>query len=141
MGSSMGWREQFESIFGGRRTVELWVRLSPQEALQALREHFVSDGSYGATAETAGVLEVEDRSGAGGCLGLVVIALLVAFFTLGVGLVLLVLWAFTKFRRLRIEAISSEAGVTILTVSGYPQQAVTEAEEWIRTNLLVVEQS
>ncbi len=135
----MGWREEFENIAGGRRTVELSVALPPAEVLQTLRTYLVSEGPYGATVETDRALEVEDRSGLGGCTTLILVGILVTFFTFGFGLILLVLWAFTKFRRLRIEAVPSGSDETRLTVSGYPQQAVTEAEEWIRGNLPIEE--
>jgi hypothetical protein len=133
----LGWREQFETVAGGRRTVELLVQLPPSATLGALREHFVASGSFGVTEDAEGVLEVEDRSGAGGCMSWVVIGLVVALFTFGVGLVLVVLWAFTKFRRWRAEAVPSGSGATRLTISGYPQQTVTEAEQWVRANLPV----
>lgn len=132
----MGWREQFETIAGGRQTVELSVQLPPAEVLAALREHFVSRGPFGVTEDREGVLEVEDRSGPGGCAPWVVIGI-TALFTFGVGLILVVLWAFTQFRRLRLEAVPSGPEVTRLTISGYPRQTVTEAEQWIRANLPV----
>ena len=69
----------------------------------------------------------------------VFIGLVVALFTFGVGLAIVLLWAFTKFRRLRMEVASSGSGFTRLTISGYPQQAVGEAEQWIRANLPVEE--
>lgn len=136
----MGWREQFETVAGGRQTVELTVELPPADVLRALREHFVSRGPFGVTEDTEGVLEAEDRSGAGGCMSWVVMGFVVALFTFGVGLIVVLLWAFTKFRRLRMEAASSGSGHTRLTVSGYPRQAVTEAEEWIRANLPIGDQ-
>jgi hypothetical protein len=131
----LGWREQFETVAGGRRTVELTVQRPPADVLATLREHFVSGGSFGVTQDTEGVLEVEDRSGAGGCATWVFIGLVVALFTFGVGLLLVLLYAFTKFRRLRMETVPLDADSTRLVVSGYPQQAVSEAEQWIRANL------
>jgi hypothetical protein len=97
----------------------------------------VTRGLFGVTQDTEGVLEIEDRSGAGGCMSWVVIGLVVALFTFGVGLILVLLWAFTKFRRLRMEATPLGAGSTRLVVAGYPQQVVVEAEQWIRANLPV----
>jgi hypothetical protein len=88
------------------------------------------------TQDTEGVLEVEDRSGAGGCAAWI-IAFIAALFTFGVGLILVLLWAFTKFRRLRMGATSLNTGSTRLVVSGYPRQVVAEAEQWIRANLPV----
>jgi hypothetical protein len=108
----LGWREQFESVAGGRRTVELKVQRPPADVLATLREHFVSGGPFGATQDTEGVLEVEDRSGAGGCVALIVIGLIAALFTFGVGLILVLLWAFTRFRRLRMEAAPLDTGST-----------------------------
>jgi hypothetical protein len=137
----LGWREQFETVAGGRRTVELTVQLPPADVLGALREHFVSGGPFDVTQDTEGVLEVEDRSGVGGCAALVVIGLVVALFTFGVGLILVLLWAFTRFRRLRMEATSLDSGSTRLVVAGYPQQVVAEAEQWIRANLAVEDAS
>jgi hypothetical protein len=137
----LGWREQLETVAGGRRTVELTVQLPPADVLAVLREHFVSGGSFGVTQDTEGVLEVEDRSGVGGCAALVVIGLLVALFTFGVGLILLLLWAFTKVRRLRLEAASLDTASTRLVVAGYPQQVAVEAEQWIRANLPVEDAS
>jgi hypothetical protein len=84
----LGWREQFETVAGGRRTVELKVQRPPADVLAALREHFVSGGPFGATQDTEGVLEVEDRSGVGGCASWIVIGLIAALFTFGVGLIL-----------------------------------------------------
>ena len=133
----MGWREQLETVAGGRQTVELTVLLPPAEVLEALREHFVSRGPFGSTEDREGVLEVEDRSGVGGCATWIVAGIVVALFTFGVGLILALLWAFTKFRRLRLEAAYSGPEGTRLTVSGYPRQTVTEAEQWIRANLPV----
>jgi hypothetical protein len=105
--------------------------------LAALREHFVSEGLFGATQDTEGVLEVEDRSGAGGCASWIVIGFVVALFTFGVGLILVLLWALTKFRRLRFEASSLDTGNIRLVVAGYPFEVVVEAEQWIRANLPV----
>ena len=132
----MAWREQFESVAGGRRTVELKVQCPPADVLAALREHFVSGGPFGATQDTEGVLEVEDRSGAGGCAAWIV-AIIAALFTFGVGLIIVLLWVLTKIRRLRFEASSPDTGGTRLVVAGYPQQVVVEAEQWIRANLPV----
>ena len=137
----MGWREQLENIAGGRRTVQLTVHLAPDDALRALRDYLVSDGKYNATVETEGILEVEDRSGANPGLGGCILIFVLVTISFGLALVLVLLWAFTKFRRLRIEAISPESEGTRLTLSGYPQQAVTEAEDWIRANLPTSNQS
>ena len=52
----MGWREQLETVVGGRRTVELKVQRPPEDVLAALREHFVSGGPFGVTQDTEGVL-------------------------------------------------------------------------------------
>jgi hypothetical protein len=133
----LGWREQLETVAGGRQTVELTALRPPAEVLEALREHFVSRGTFGVTEDREGVLEIEDRSGVGGCAAWVVAGIVVALFTFGVGLILALLWAFTKFRRLRLEAVPSGSEVTRLTISGYPRQTVTEAEQWIRANLPV----
>jgi hypothetical protein len=92
------------------------------------------------TQDTEGVLEVEDRSGAGDCAAWI-IAFIAALFTFGVGLILVLLWACTKFRRLRMEATSLNTGSTRLVVSGYPRQVVAEAEQWIRANLPVEDAS
>jgi hypothetical protein len=89
------------------------------------------------TQDTEGVLEVADRSGPGSCAVLVAIGLVTAFFTFGVGTILLLLWAFTKFRRLRFEAASLDTTSTRLEIAGYPQQVVIETEQWIRANLPV----
>jgi hypothetical protein len=113
--------------------------------LAALREHFLSEGPFvGATQDTEGVLEVEDRSGVDdgwGCGTWIVIGLLLALVTFGVGLIIVLLWAFaralTKIRRLRFEASSLETGGTRLVVAGYPYDVVVEAEQWIRANLPV----
>jgi hypothetical protein len=113
---------------------------SPADVLGALREHFVSGGPFGVTQDTEGVLEVEDRSGAGDCAAWI-IAFIAALFTFGVGLILVLLWAFTKFRRLRMGATSLNTGSTRLVVSGYPRQVVAEAEQWIRANLPVEDAS
>ena len=126
-----------ETVAGGRRTVELTIQRPPSDVLRSLREHFVTRGPFGVTQDTEGVLEIEDRSGAGGCMSWVVIGLVVALFTFGVGLILVLLWAFTKFRRLRMEATPLGADSTRLVVAGYPQQVVVEAEQWIRANLPV----
>jgi hypothetical protein len=83
------------------------------------------------------VLEVEDRSGPGNCVTLIAIGLVTALFTFGLGLIVLLLWALTKFRRLRFEASSLDAGGTRLVVAGYPYEVVVEAEQWIRANLPV----
>ena len=136
----MGWREQFESVAGGRRTVELKVQRPPADVLAALREHFVSGGPFAATQDTEGVLEVEDRSGVGGCAAWIV-AFIAAIFTLGVGLIIVFLWALTRIRRLRFEASSLATDGTRLVVSGYPQRVVVEAEQWIRANLPVEDAS
>jgi len=88
------------------------------------------------TQDTEGVLEVEDRSGAGSCVAWI-IALIAALFTFGVGLILVLLWAFTRFQRLRFVASSLDTGGTRLVVAGYPQQVVADAEQWIRANLPV----
>lgn len=141
----MGWREQFETVAGGRRTVELSVRLGPEEAVRALREHLVSEGSYEATVETEGVLEVEHRSPVNmGCGWNLAVLVLLSILTFGVVLVLALLWVLfkgmTNTRRLRLEASPSGSGGTRLTISGYPRQAVTEAEEWIQANLPIVDQ-
>jgi hypothetical protein len=93
------------------------------------------------TQDTEGVLEVEDRSGPGSCAVLVAIGLVTAFFTFGVGTILLVLWAFTKFRRLRLEAASLDTTSTRLVVAGYPQEVVVEAEQWVRANLPIEDAS
>lgn len=137
----MGWREQLETVFGGRRTVELTVRVSPEEALRVLREHLVSEGGYGVTTETVGVLEVEDRSRAAnwGCGGWILILVLIPA-SFGLALVLVLIWALTQIRRLRLEASPSDSGGSRLTVSGYPQQAVADAEEWIHANLPIRDQ-
>ena len=137
----MGWREQLETVAGGRRTVELRVQRPPADVLAALREHFVTGGPFGVTQDTEGVLEVEDRSGPGNWAVLVAIGLVTALFTFGVGTILLVLWAFTKMRRLRLEAASLDIASTRLIVAGYPQQDVVEAEQWIRANLPVEDAS
>ena len=133
----MGWREQFENMVGVRRTVELKVQRPPADVLAALREHFVSGGLFGPTQETEGVLEVEDRSGPGNCATLIAVGIVAALFTFGVGLIILLLWAFSKFRRLRFEASSLDTGGTRLVVAGYPYDVVVEAEQWIRANLPV----
>jgi hypothetical protein len=133
----VGWREQFETVAGGRRTVELKVQRPPTDVLAALREHLVFGGPFSATQDTEGVLEVEDRSGAGGCASWIVIGLVAALFTFGVGLILVLLWALTKFRRLRFEASSLDTGNTRLIVAGFPYGVVVEAEQWIRANLSV----
>jgi succinate dehydrogenase/fumarate reductase cytochrome b subunit len=109
--------------------------------LAALREHFVTAGPFGVTQDTEGVLEVEDRSGPGSWVVLVAIGIVTALFTFGVGTILLVLWAFTKIRRLRLEAASLDIASTRLIVAGYPQQVVVEAEQWIRANLPVEDAS
>ena len=140
-GTALGWREQFETVAGGRRTVELTVRRVPGDLLATLREHFVTQGPFGVTQDTEGVLEIEDRSGVGGCAAWVVAGLVAALFTFGVGLIVVLLWAFTRFRRLRLEATSLDTGRTRLTVAGYPQQVVIEAEQWIRANLPVEDAS
>jgi hypothetical protein len=137
----LGWREQLETVAGGRRTVELRVQRPPADVLAALREHFVTGGPFGVTQDTEGVLEVEDRSGPGNWAVLVAIGLVTALFTFGVGTILLVLWAFTKMRRLRLEAASLDIASTRLIVAGYPQQDVVEAEQWIRANLPVEDAS
>jgi hypothetical protein len=137
----LGWREQLETVAGGRRTVELRVQRPPADLLAALREHFVTGGPFGVTQDTEGVLEVEDRSGPGNWAVLVAIGLVTALFTFGVGTILLVLWAFTKMRRLRLEAASLDIASTRLIVAGYPQQDVVEAEQWIRANLPVEDAS
>jgi hypothetical protein len=137
----LGWREQLETVAGGRRTVELRVQRPPADLLAALREHFVTGGPFGVTQDTEGVLEVEDRSGPGNWAVLVAIGLVTALFTFGVGTILLVLWAFTKIRRLRLEAASLDIASTRLIVAGYPQQVVVEAEQWIRANLPVEDAS
>jgi hypothetical protein len=142
-GITLGWREQFETFAGGRRTVELKVQRPPADVLAALREHFVSGGPFGATQDTEGVLEVEDRTGVDdrGCLTWIVIGVVVAVFTFGVGLIIVLLWAFTRaltqIRRLRFEASSLDTGGTRLVVAGYPYEVVNEAEHWIRVNLPV----
>lgn len=58
----MGWREQYESVFGGRRVVECEVSLSPEETLRRLRTHLVSEGSYRSKIDLRDVLEAEDSS-------------------------------------------------------------------------------
>ena len=139
----MGWREQFETFAGGRRTVELRVERPCTDVLTALREHFVSEGLFGATQDTEGVLEVEDRSGVDdrGCGTWIVIGVIAAVFTFGVGLVVVLLWAFTRaltqIRRLRFEASALDTGSTRLVVAGYPYDVVVEAEQWMRANLPV----
>jgi hypothetical protein len=133
----LGWREQLETVAGGRRTVELTVRRPPSGVLGALRDHFVTEGPFGVTHDTEGVLEIEDRSGVGSCAAWVVAGLVAALFTLGLGLILVLLWAFTRFRRLRLEVTPLDTGRTRLIVAGYPQQVVIEAEQWIRANLPV----
>jgi hypothetical protein len=139
----LGWREQFETVAGGRRTVELKVQRPPSDVLAALREHFVSGGPFGATQDTEGVLEVEDRSGvnARGCGTWIFLGLLAGLVTFGVGLIIVVLWALTRgltqMRRLRFEASSLDTGSTRLVVAGYPYDVVVEAEQWIRANLPV----
>jgi hypothetical protein len=143
----LGWRERFETFAGGRRTVELKVQLPRADVLAALREHIVSGEPFAATQDTEGVLEVEDRSGVddGGCGTWIVIGLIVALFTFGVGLIVVLLWAFTraltKMRRLRLEASSLDTGPTRLVVAGYPYEVVVEAEQWIRANLPVKDAS
>ena len=137
----MGWREQLETIAGGRRTVELTVQLSPDDALRALRDYLVSDGAYNATVETEATLEVEDRSGANPGLGGCILIFVLVTISFGLALVLVVLWALTKFRRLQIEATPSDSGGARLILSGYPQQAVTEAEQWIQANFPIGNQS
>jgi hypothetical protein len=137
----LGWREQLETVAGGRRTVELRVQRPPADVLAALREHFVTGGPFGVTQDTEGVLEVEDRSGPGNWVVLVAIGLVTTLFTFGVGTILLVLWALTKIRRLRLEAASLDIASTHLLVAGYPQEVVIEAEQWIRANLPVEDAS
>jgi hypothetical protein len=140
----LGWREQFETFAGGRRTVELRIQRPPNDVMAALREHFVSGGSFGATQDTEGVLEVEDRSGveeARGCGTWIILGLLAGLVTFGVGLIIVLLWAFTRaltqIRRLRFEASSLDTGGTRLVVAGYPYDVVVEAEQWIQANLPV----
>ena len=82
------------------------------------------------------MLEIEDRSGVGGCAAWIV-AFIAALFTLGVGLIIVFLWILTKIRRLRFEASSLNPGGTRLVVAGYPYGVVAEAEQWIRANLPV----
>lgn len=134
----MAVREQLETVFGGRREFELTVQLPPEETLRVIREHLVSGGSYGATSERSGVLDFEDRSKAAnwGCTGWLLMLILIPA-SLGLALVLVLIWALTQIRRLRFEASPSGSGLSRLTVSGYPQQAVTEVEQWIRANLPV----
>lgn len=129
-------REQLETVLGGRRTVELTIRLRPDEVLRELREGFMSRGSYSATVETGSALEVEDRTRLPGCFAQFFIAVL-ALATFGLALLLFVLWVFTSIRRLRFEVESLGPESTRLAISGYPQQAVSEAEQWIRANLPV----
>jgi hypothetical protein len=140
----LGWREQFETFAGGRRTVELRIQRPPADVLAALREHFVSGELFGATQDTEGVLEVEDRSGVEddrGCGTWIVIGIIAALFTFGVGLIIVFLWAFTRAltrtRRLSFEASSLDTGNTRLIVAGFPYGVVVEAEQWIRANLPV----
>jgi hypothetical protein len=111
----------------------------PTDVLTALREHFVSEGLFGATQDTEGLLEVEDRSGVDdrGCGTWIVIGVIAAVFTFGVGLIVVLLWALTQIRRLRFEASSLDTGSTRLVVAGYPYDVVVEAEQWIRANLPV----
>ena len=72
------------------------------------------------------MLEVEDRSGVNdrGCVTWIVIGVVVAVFTFGVGLIIVLLWAFTRaltqIRRLRFEASSLDTGDTGLVVAGLP---------------------
>jgi hypothetical protein len=58
---TLGWREQFETVAGGRRTVELKVQRPAADVLAVLREHFVSGGPFGVTQDTEGVLEEQLR--------------------------------------------------------------------------------
>ncbi len=132
----MAVREQLETILGGRRTVELTVRLPPDEVLRVVHDHLVLQGPYGATVQTSEVLEAEDRSGLPGCFAQIFIAVL-SLATLGLALLLFALWVFTSIRRLRLETVPLGPEGTRLMISGYPRQAVTEAEQWMRTNLPV----
>ena len=79
--------------------------------------------------DAQGVLVLEDRSEAAhwGCGGWIFVLVLV-LISFGLALVLVVLWALTKIRRLRLEASPYGAEGTRLTISGYPQQVVVEAE-------------
>jgi hypothetical protein len=72
------------------------------------------------------VLDVEDRPGAGGCAAWI-IAFIAALFILGVGLIVLLLRAFSRFRRLRFEASSLDTGDICLVVAGYPYEVVVKA--------------